>query len=137
MESKGTLTLEFLITIFVCIIICSMIVSVTIEEFKSIEETQNRKEARLVSDDISQTINKVNINGDGYSVKYRLPSKINNETYIVKINESGVYINSHYQLTYTNIIPGNNLRSKTFILLPDNTYEFKNNNKTIDIIQVN
>ncbi|WP_143741300.1 hypothetical protein [Methanosphaera sp. WGK6] len=114
-----------------------MVISISIEELTIIEETQNRKDARIVSNDLSGILNEVNIQNEGYSRSYTLPSKINQETYIVKINHSGVYINSHYQITYSKIIPSNKLASKNFILIPGNTYKIINNNESIDIIQLN
>ncbi|WP_455646003.1 hypothetical protein [Methanosphaera sp.] len=114
-----------------------MIVSLVMDELNTIEETQNRKEARIIANDLSEIINEVNIQNEGYSCSYVLPDKINQETYIVKINQSGVYVNSHYQLTYSKIIPSNKLNNQNFILIPGNTYEFSNKNENIDIIQLN
>lgn len=136
METKGTINLEFLIVFFILLIICSMIFSISLQELSTINQTQNRKEARMVSNDISQIINQVYIHEDGYTTEYTLPSKINQESYIVQINKTGVYVNSHYQLTRNDFIPKNNIKSKNYILQPGNTYVFKNNNKEIFIYQL-
>lgn len=113
-----------------------MIFSISLQEFSTINQTQNKKEARMVSNDISQIINQVYIHEDGYITEYTLPSKINQESYIVQINKTGVYVNSHYQLTHNDFIPKNNIKSKNYVLLPGNTYVFKNNNKEILIYQL-
>ncbi|MDD6285720.1 hypothetical protein OTK55_03255 [Methanosphaera sp. Vir-13MRS] len=135
MEEKGTIILEYIIVFFILIVLCSLLISITFTEFQMADETQNRKEARIISNQISEIINNVNINQNGYSTTYTLPDKINKESYIVKINKTGVYINSHYQLTRSNIIPKNALKNTNYILTPGNTYEFKNINQTIVITQ--
>lgn len=137
MESKGIINLEFLAVFFILLLTCSMVVSISIQEFKSIDQTQNRKEARMISQDISKIINTVYIQQDGSEITYTLPSKINQESYIVQINKTGVYVNSHYQLTNEVIIPKMNLNKNNYILTPGNTYVFKHYNDTIIIQQNN
>lgn len=139
MNNKGTISLELIITFMAFIIITSMIITYTYDEFELIDQTQNRKEARLITVHISQLIDNVYINGDGYSQVYKLPEKINDESYILFINESGVYLNSHYQITmdtYTNhAISFDN--GKKIILTPGNTYQFINQDNKIIIYQYN
>jgi len=95
MDSKGIFNIELFISLMILLIIFAMIISFSIEEFSSFEETQNRKESRVLVSDITEIIMDVYIKGDGFSRRYELPSKINEETYILQINESGVYINSN------------------------------------------
>jgi adenine-specific DNA methylase len=75
--------------------------------------------------------------GNGYNEKFHLPQHINNESYVLEINSSGVYVNSHYQLTKDDIIARdiyyNNKKSKNIFLTPDNTYTFTNKNGQIHI----
>lgn len=133
MDSKGIFNIELLIVLIILLIIFSMFISLSLEEFSSVDETENRKEARIIVRDVSQLINEVYINGDGYSRTYLLPSKINSETYILQINNSGVYVNSHYQLTFANILPNDIFQYKKIYLEPGNVYEFININNTVQI----
>ena len=135
MDSKGIFNSELFISLMVLLIIFAMIISFSLEEFSSIEETQNRKESRLLVSDISEIMTDVYIKGDGFSRRYELPSKINNESYILQINDSGVYVNSHYQITYSQTFPENILKSKKYVLQPGYVYEFTNINNSIEIIQ--
>ncbi|MBE6485601.1 MAG: hypothetical protein E7Z85_02010 [Methanosphaera stadtmanae] len=137
MDSKGIFNIELFISLMILLIIFAMIISFSIEEFSSFEETQNRKESRVLVSDITEIIMDVYIKGDGFSRRYELPSKINEETYILQINESGVYINSHYQITYSQTFSKNILKSKKYILKPGYVYEFRNINNSIEIIQNN
>lgn len=136
MDSKGIFNIEVMVSLMILLIIFAIILSVAMEEFTSIDETQNRKESRIITEDISAIITEVYTRGDGYSKSYKLPSKINKETYVLKINDSGVYVNSHYQLTYSKIMP-NALQQKQYYLESGNVYEFINNNNSVIIIQNN
>lgn len=136
MDSKGFFNIELLISLLLFLIISSMLIALTTQEYKSIEETQNRKEARLITSDISEIINDVYIKGDSYSRRYILPEKINQETYILQINNSGVYLNSHYQISYSKFFSKIKIKPEKVFLQPGNIYEFKNNNNTIEIYQL-
>lgn len=135
MDSKGIFSIELFISLAVLLIIFSAIISISTEGFLSIEETQNRKEARIIVSDVSEIIMDVYVKGNGFSRKYELPDKINNETYILQINGSGVYVNSHYQITYSRILPHTIPKSKKYTLKPGYVYEFLNNNNSIEVIQ--
>lgn len=136
MNSKGIFNIEMLISLMLLLIIMAMLISIAVEEFSSIEETQNRKEARIITMDIVKIINKVYINGENYSEKYKLPEKINNETYIIQINKSGVYLNSHYQMTHGRPVHNVMYNPEKITLERGNVYEFINNNNSITIIQL-
>ena len=132
METKGTLNIEILITLMTLMLIFSMIISITSQTITINDATQNRKESRIIADEIANIIIKCYKTGDGYSKNYTLPETIHQETYIVKINQSGVHINSHYQIAtkYQNF---NTMIQGQIYLSPGKTYEFKNNNDTITI----
>lgn len=139
MNNKGTISLEIIVTFMIFIIISTMMITFSLNEFNQIDQTQNRKEARLITTHLSQLIDNTYINGQGYSQTYTLPEKINDESYILFINESGIYLNSHNQITrdtyMKNTISFNN--GKKIILTPGNTYQFTNNNDKVDIYQHN
>ena len=137
MDSKGIFNIELFISLMVLLLIFSMMISFSVEEFSSIEETQNRKESRIIVSDISEIMMDVYIKGDGFSRCYELPCKINQETYILQINDSGVYVNSHYQMTYSQTFSKNILKSKKYVLQPGYVYEFININNSIEIVQNN
>ena len=135
MNSKGILNIEMFISLMILITIFTMMISISTQEFTSIEETQNRKEARIITKDISRIISDVYTGQDGFSRKYKLPETINQEGYIVQINKTGVYISSHYQITHTNLNTQIKHNPEKINLQPGNVYEFTNNNQTIEIRQ--
>lgn len=135
MNSKGTFNIEMFISLMVLIMIFSTIVSFSVEEFSSVEETQNRRMARTIVSDISRIIVDVYVKGDGFSRRYDMPPKINNETYVLQINSSGVYINSHYQIASSKIPSGVLPKSKRYTLKAGHVYEFLNKNNTIEVME--
>ena len=56
MDSKGIFNIELFISLMVLIIIFSMIISYSIQEYTSMEETQNRRQARITVMDIYEVI---------------------------------------------------------------------------------
>ena len=66
MDSKGVFNIELFISLILLLIIFSMIMSFSIEEFSSIEETQNRKESRIIVTELTDLMMDVYIKGDGF-----------------------------------------------------------------------
>jgi hypothetical protein len=137
MNTKGNVSLELLLTFMIFIIIISSVISLVNNEFDTLDETHTRRQAKEQTMKVSHIINNVYLMGNGYNEKYHLPQHINNESYVLEINSSGVYVNSHYQLTKDDIIARdiyyNNKKSKNISLTPDNTYTFTNKNGQIHI----
>ena len=137
MNNKANVTLELLLTFMIFVIILSSVISFVTNEFDMLDETHTRRQAKETTMELSDTINTVYLMGDSYFQEYHLPSHINDESYVLVINSSGVYINSHYQITKDDIIPKdiyyNNKKSKNIFLTPDNTYSITNKNGEIHI----
>lgn len=137
MNNKGNISLELLLTFMIFIIITSSLLSMAMSEFDSLEETHTRRQAKELTSQVSHTINTVYLMGDSYSQECHLPKQINNDSYILEINSSCVYINSHYQITKDDIIPKNvyidGKKRKNIILTPDHTYTFTNKNAELYI----
>ncbi len=136
MNQEGTFNIEIVMILFVILIICSTMISLPIEEFGTGKNTQIRMQARDIASNVAQIVNTVYINGNGYSKRYTTPSEIGNQQYIVEINNKGVFVNSHNQVTYHQFIPKkifNDKNIEKIVLTPDNTYQFTNKNETIEI----
>lgn len=114
MNERGQITINLWWFLYCYFGIFLTVLSITNEELDSSKSDTKRKQARTISDDIASVVNQVYIQGSGYSKTYTLPSKINQETYIVQINKTGVYINSHYQITKSHYIPKKNIIQKLY-----------------------
>ncbi|MBQ6099903.1 hypothetical protein [Methanobrevibacter sp.] len=74
MDNKGFISIEYLFTIFVILIISVSLlffIQSTIESSFNIEDSVSH---RLILDDVSNSISQVNSNGEGYSKIIYLPS---------------------------------------------------------------
>ncbi|WP_308573782.1 hypothetical protein [uncultured Methanosphaera sp.] len=132
-NQKGFINIELIITLILILIFLTTIINLNYQQYEIIDETQNRKQARLLVDDITQIISTQNTRPEGYITTYTMPDKINNETYILIINETHISINSHYQIASSKL-QKTNIKPKKHILTPGNTYQFKTKNKTIYIL---
>ena len=65
MNERGQITIEFMVVFILLLGIFLTVLSITNEELDSINQTQKRKQARMVSDDIASVINQVYIQGSG------------------------------------------------------------------------
>ncbi|MDO5825574.1 MAG: hypothetical protein Q4Q22_04265 [Methanosphaera sp.] len=137
MNNKGNVSLELLLTFMIFIMIVSSVVSIAYSQLDSIDETHTRRQAKEQTLHVSHIMNEVYFMGNSYSRKYQLPENINDESYVMEINSTGVYVNSHYQLTKDEYIPKNishnGKKSKNIFLTPGNTYTFTNKNGEICI----
>lgn len=137
MDSRGIFDIDLFISLMLLIMIFSAMLSFSTQEHSAMEENQNRRIARVVVMDVSTIIMDVYAGGDGFSRKYELPNKINKQTYVLWINSSGVYLNSHNQVTYAQLPSGIISQSKKYTLKPGHVYEFSNINESIYITQHN
>ncbi|MCD7781148.1 MAG: hypothetical protein LUG89_00385, partial [Methanosphaera sp.] len=136
MNTRGIINLEFITTILVLLIIITLTISLATIQLENMEQTQNRADARILLDSLANVIDNTYTSGDGYVTTYTMPSTINTESYIVKINSTAIYVNSHYQIASNDYLSKNSLGSKNYILLPSYVYEFKNINNTVYINQL-
>ena len=88
LDNLGSLNIEFIIATIVLLLFVSSIVGLVVEDVDVISQTQTRKDARLLVDNIALILNDLNIQPNGYKTHYKLPDKINNESYIIKINST-------------------------------------------------
>jgi len=130
LDRNGQISAELiLVTLIFLIIAVSLIQLVSSEMAKT--DTGNLAQARMMGEQVAETINTVYINGPGYSANLTIP-KFPNSTasYTVNVNNNGslnVVYNSNN--IYIKLIP-TSIQSKT---MKNNgtTYIVKNNNGTI------
>ena len=76
----------------IILIIISSVISVINERMEAASSIDEFGNARMTSEKVAETINKVYSNGNGHSISLNLPPNINNQKYEIKVNSSGVYI---------------------------------------------
>lgn len=76
MDNQGFISIEYLFSIFVILIIAIPLLFLSQSAIESSFNMQDSLSHRLILDDVANTINQVNSNGEGYSKSVALPSDI-------------------------------------------------------------
>jgi uncharacterized protein (UPF0333 family) len=74
MDNKGFISIEYLFSIFVILIIAIPLLFLSQSAIESSLNMQDSVSHRLILDDVANTISQVNSNGEGYSKSLTLPS---------------------------------------------------------------
>ena len=74
MDNKGFISIEYLFSIFVILIIAIPLLFLSQSAIESSLNVEDSVSHRLVLDDVASTISQVNSNGEGYSKSITLPS---------------------------------------------------------------
>lgn len=74
MDSKGFISIEYLFSLFIIIIIASGMLFFTQASLSSSFNIEDNAQHRMILDNVANQISQVNSNGEGYSKIIRLPS---------------------------------------------------------------
>ena len=75
MDKKGFISIEYLFSIFILLIIASGLLFFTHSTIESSNNIENNVQHRLILDYLANMINQVNVHGEGYSTYVHLDSK--------------------------------------------------------------
>ena len=87
MDEKGFISIEYLFSIFIILIIASSLLFFTHSAIESSNNIENNVQHRLVLDNLAALINQVNTHGKGYSAYVHLDSKPGYYVIIVEKNK--------------------------------------------------
>lgn len=76
MDEKGFISIEYLFSIFIVLIIASGLLFFTQSTIESNNSIENNVQHRLILDNLAGVINQVNSHGEGYSTQVHLDSKV-------------------------------------------------------------
>ena len=76
MDNQGFISIEYLFSIFVVLIITIPLLFLSQSAIESSFNMQDSISQRLILDDVANTISQVNSNGEGYSKSITLPSDV-------------------------------------------------------------
>ena len=76
MDNQGFISIEYLFSIFVVLIITIPLLFLSQSAIESSFNMQDSISHRLILDDVANTISQVNSNGEGYSKSITLPSDV-------------------------------------------------------------
>lgn len=90
MNSKGFISIQYLFSIFLLILIAIFILSLSFNSISSQQNIENHLSSRILLDAVSDNINQVSSNGEGYSKEIKLPAKISGNQYKIKVAKNSI-----------------------------------------------
>lgn len=131
MEDCGVLSVDFLLSIMMIMLIFSGLVNIISDRTNLVNENDKLSQSRILVEKISSALNKVYCGGFGQKITINLPEKIENSTYLIKIRDSSVYIELEGKIGKTQHYPMLIIDSKTgntneIIMHPGKTYTIAN-----------
>lgn len=141
MNNKGFISIHYLFSIFILIIIATFILFVATTYISSVETIEKHSSIRIILDDVCDDINQVNSNGEGYSKQIKLPRNIMGNTYFLEISNNKITIDCESKLAQNNIIPTylvkNGVKTDKVELYGGNSYIIQKHEKSqISINQI-
>ncbi|MBU4535615.1 MAG: hypothetical protein KKF16_07305 [Euryarchaeota archaeon] len=138
MDEEGHLSVEFIITILVMILMGMGMVDIVSERMDLAYEAEKLSEARFLAEKVASNINKVNSAGNGHEIKITLPEKVGKSSYLLWVNSSGVYVEQGGRKGKAVIYPVNIWFNASYgpgyRMMPGKTYRLlnkMNNGKTV------
>ena len=118
MDNKGFISIEYLFSIFVVLIIAIPLLFISQSAIESSLNIEDSMAHRLILDDVSNAISQVNSNGNGYSKSVYLTSDVGYYEITVENNRLTM---DYYGRTGQTLLPVSNFDSK-YVLHSGNSY---------------
>ncbi|MCF0226501.1 MAG: hypothetical protein HUK28_04190 [Methanobrevibacter sp.] len=141
MDNKGFISIQYLFSIFILILIASCILFVAAYYISSTENIEKHSTIRIVLDEICDDVNQVNSNGENYSKQIQLPSTIKGDKYSLKVSKNKIVFSGGGRMAENYIIPINLVKKDIKIdnieLYGGNSYLIKKHGKSqVSITQI-
>lgn len=125
MDEKGFISIEYLFSIFIILIIALGLLFFTSASIESINNIENSVHHRLILDKVANSISQVNAKGEGYSVRINLDSEP--EGYEITVEKNKLTMEFSNKRGETLILPIN-INSK-YVLYSGESYVISKNDK--------
>lgn len=144
MDSSGALSVDFILSILMVILISIGLISTISDRMDQVQETEKLSQARILTEKLASTINNVQTH-KGKEIIYKMPESVGNTSnYKVSVNSTGVYIEIDNMKGKSETYPVrivNGLNKAEITMVPGKSYLIKNNPsnnhyKTISIIEL-
>lgn len=105
MDNQGFISIDYLFSIFLIILIAIGILYFSESTLNSAENIENTTSYRLFLDNIADEINQVNSNGANFSKVISLPYKIQDNSYVLTLSGDSLTLDIDNRKASTNIFP--------------------------------
>ena len=129
MDSKGWVSIDFLLAFMIIILTIPCITSIISDRIDTANSVREIGEAHILEENIAGTVEMVYSGGTGCSYILKMPSDIANNPYYFTLNSSGLYVRYKNNIgtafiTKMKITDGK--YSSNIILEPNKTYNISN-----------
>lgn len=105
MDNYGFISIDYLFSIFLILLIAIGILYFSESTLNSAENIEKTTDYRLFLDNIADEINQVNSNGANFSKVISLPYKIQDNNYVLTLSEDSLTLDIDNRKASTNIFP--------------------------------
>lgn len=105
MDNQGFISIDYLFSIFLILLIAIGILYFSESTLNSAENIEKTTSYRLFLDNIADEINQVNSNGANFSKVISLPYKIQDNSYVLTLSEDSLTLDIDNRKASTNIFP--------------------------------
>ena len=105
MDNRGFISIDYLFSIFLIILIAIGILYFSESTLNSAENIEKTTSYRLFLDNIADEINQVNSNGANFSKVISLPYKIQDNSYVLTLSGDSLTLDIDNRKASTNIFP--------------------------------
>lgn len=88
----GWVSVDFMVASLIIILTIPGLVSIAGENINTANSVHKIAKAKIITDNVAQSIEMVYSGGTGCSIIYKMPSNIDNKPYNFKVNSSGAYM---------------------------------------------
>lgn len=105
MNDKGFISIQYLFSIFLLVLIAIFILSLSFNSMASEQRVENHLSVRMVLDSVSDSINQVSSNGEGYSKEITLPDRILGSSYVLRVSKNDIVFHGGDRMAHNDIMP--------------------------------
>jgi len=129
MDKNGWVSVDFMIAFMIIILTIPSITSIINDRVDTANSIREIAEAKILEENVAGIIEMVYSGGQGCSYMLKMPSKIANKSYCLKINSTGVYVMFKNNIGMVFITPMKITKGKYYsniLLEPNKTYNISN-----------
>lgn len=129
-DQKATLNIDFVISMFLLLVIMGSVLSIAVERFEVVQKADEAVQTRSISEKVALTIEEVYSGGEGHEIKIEMPPDIKGSYYEVKVNQSGVLVQvggySGYSYSFFKKIFNYEMNQPEVTMQPNRNYTLRN-----------
>ncbi len=105
MDDNAWVSVDFMVASFILILTIPGIIAIVEDRVSTANSIQEMSEAKVLAENMAETIEMVYSGGEGCSIIYKMPKNISDKKFNIKINSSGVYIKFKSKIACAYIAP--------------------------------